>query len=130
MSKKVLRGVDLGDAIMRELNAYSEGLAVEMDNAAKRNAKELRKKLIYSSPEDTGEYSKGWKVKKISSKIPNQPSRYVVHNATSYRLTHLLEFGHAKKDGTERVKAQPHIEPARDEIEQQYLQDIEEAVKQ
>lgn len=129
MSQKVLKGVDLGDAIMRELNAYSEGLAVEMDNAAKRNAKKLRAMLIDSSPQDTGAYGSDWKVKEIPSKIPNQPSRYIVHNATKYRLTHLLEFGHAKKDGTERVKAQPHIAPARDEIEKQYLKDMEEAVK-
>lgn len=114
---------------MRELNAYSEGLATEMSNVAKRNAKRLRKELINASPEDTGEYSRGWKVKEIKSKIPSQPNTYIVHNATSYRLTHLLEFGHAKNGGTERVSAQPHIEPARDKIEQQYLQDIEEAVK-
>ncbi|MBR2175465.1 MAG: HK97 gp10 family phage protein [Clostridia bacterium] len=130
MSAKKLKGVDLGDAIMRELNAYSEGLATEADNAAKRNAKKLQKKLMNTSPEDTGKYSKGWRVKEIPNKsAPNQPSRYVVHNKTDYRLTHLLEYGHAKKGGTERVKAQPHIEPARDEIEKEFTEEMEEAVK-
>ena len=130
MSAKTLKGVELGDAIIREMNAYAEGLCTEMDNAARRNARRLRKKLTETAPEDTGEYSAGWRVKEIPSKVLNQPSKYVVHNATSYRLTHLLEFGHAKKDGTERVTAQPHIEPARDAIEKQYLEDIGEAIKE
>lgn len=129
MSAKTLKGVDLGDAIMRELQAYSEGLVTELDNAAKRNAKKLRQTIMEASPEDTGHYRTGWRVKEIPSKTSTQPSRYVVHNATSYRLTHLLEYGHAQKDGTERVKAQPHIEPARDAIEAQFQQEIEEAVK-
>lgn len=118
---------ELDEAIMRELQAYSNGIAVEVDNAAKRNAKKLMKKIMAGSPKKTGKYSKGWRVKEISSKLG--ASKYVVHNKTDYQLTHLLENGHALHGGTQRVEAQPHIGPARDEIEKVFIEDIEEAVK-
>lgn len=127
MSAKNLKGVDLGSEIMRELQAYSEALVTEADNAAKRSAKRLKKKLENTSPEDTGEYAHDWAVKEIKSKT-NGPSTYVVHNKENYRLTHLLEYGHATKDGTGRVKAQPHIEPARDDEEKKFLEDLESVV--
>ena len=126
MSKKNVKGIDLGDAIMRELRAYSEGLAIEADNTAKRNAKKLKQKIEEKSPEDTGSYSRGWRIKEISNQLG--ASKYVVHNKTDYRLTHLLEYGHATHGGTKTVKAQPHIIPARDEVEKMFLQEIEEMV--
>lgn len=127
MSAKNLKGVDLGSEIMRELQAYSQALVIEADNAAKRSAKRLKKKLENTSPKDRGGYSHSWRIKEFKSKT-NGPSTYVVHNKEHYRLTHLLEFGHAKKDGTGRVKAQPHIEPARDDEEKKFLEDLESVV--
>lgn len=122
-----LKGVNIGDAVMRELKAYSEALVTEADNAAKRSAKRLMKKLKDTSPEDTGDYAKDWAVKEIKSKTGG-PSSYVVHNKEHYRLTHLLEYGHATKDGTGHVKAQPHIEPARDNEEKKFLEELESVV--
>lgn len=130
MSKKTLKGVDIGnigDEIIKELNAYSEGLVIEADNAAKRSAKRLREDIIDASPKDTGAYGGSWKVKEIKSKT-NGPSKYVVHNEDHYRLTHLLEYGHVKNGGTERVKAQPHIEPARNKEAEAFADELEKVV--
>lgn len=127
MSAKNLKGVDLGSEIIRELQVYSEALVTEADNAAKRSAKRLKKKLENTSPKDTGGYGHDWAIKEVKSKT-NGPSTYIVHNKEHYRLTHLLEYGHAKKDGTGKVKAQPHIEPARDDEEKKFLEDLESVV--
>lgn len=40
----------------------------------------------------------------------------VIWNRTNYQLTHLLEFGHATRNGTGWVNAQPHIR----DVEQKY----------
>jgi hypothetical protein len=130
MSAKTLKGVDIGnigDEIIKELNAYTEGLVIEVDNAAKRSAKRLREEIIDASPEDTGAYGGSWRIKEIESKTGG-PSKYVVHNKDHYRLTHLLEYGHAKNGGTERVKAQPHIEPARDREAEAFAEELERVV--
>jgi len=123
-----IKSTDIGSAVMRELQAYTEALVTEADNAAKRSAKRLKKKIEDTSPEDTGAYANDWSIKEIKSKTVTAPSRYVVHNKEHYRLTHLLEYGHATKGGTERVKAQPHIEPARDEEEKNFLAELESVV--
>lgn len=122
-----LKGIDLGGAIMRELQAYCDGLVTEADNAAKRSANRLVKEIEATSPKDTGAYANDWRIKEIPSKTGG-PSRYVVHNKSHYRLTHLLEYGHAVKGGTGRVKAQQHIEPARDKEEKAFQDDLERVV--
>lgn len=122
-----LKGVDIGNAIMKELQAYCEGLITEADNAAKRSAKRLVKKLEDTSPKDTGAYAEDWHIKEIPNKTGGA-SRYVVHNKSNFRLTHLLEYGHAVKGGTGRAKAQPHIEPARDKEEKAFQDDLERVV--
>lgn len=118
---------DLADDIMRELRAYSDALAVEVDNISKRNARKLMKKIKETSPELTGDYKEGWRVKQVTDKLG--ASKYVVHNATDYQLTHLLEDGHAIAGGTGRVDAIPHIAPAEEEIAPKYMAEIEKAVQ-
>ena len=78
-------------------------------NAAKQAVTELKS----TSPAKTGDYRKGWKVKKVNKK--NGVFEVTVYNKTDYQLTHLLEYGHAKIIGGRNlgtVKAYPHIEQA------------------
>lgn len=44
-----------------------------------------------------------------------------------HRLTHLLVHGHATKDGG-RTKADPFLVNALEQVEKQYIEDVEEAV--
>lgn len=60
----------------------------------------------------TGDYAKTWTYKEESG-FMGYP-KYIIYNDKNYRLTHLLEYGHAVKNGTgwiagAEAKAKPHI---------------------
>ncbi len=124
---------DLAADIMREIESYNEALALEIDNASKGTAKKIAKELSETSPKDSGDYAADWAVKEVTGKKRYKyrmgTSKYVVHNRENYQLTHLLEEGHATKDGTSRVPAQPHIEPVEMEYVPKYLAKVEEAIQ-
>ena len=86
---------EYGDAILDKVDDILPGVA-------ERAAKQLRE----TSPERTGNYAKSWKVSKKTRAGTFSEMR--VYNEKYYRLTHLLEYGHASRNGG-RVKAQPHI---------------------
>jgi hypothetical protein len=54
--------------------------------------------------------------------------RWIIHNKTDYRKTHLLEHGHAKKNGG-RVAAQIHIGPAEDRAIVDFIDRVERAIR-
>lgn len=95
-------------------DAINEGLTVAPD--------ECKAELRNNSPKDTGDYSKGWKVKR-----DRKLKRAVVYNATHPGLTHLLENGHDivnKKGRYGRAPAHPHIAAAADESAQVFIDTI------
>lgn len=119
--------IDIGAAIMKELETYSNDLVERINVSAKKNANKLKREIQENSPEKTGSYKKGWRVKQVYKS--HTLSQYVVHNATDYQLTHLLEFGHAINGGTKRVKAIPHIAPAEEKIVSEFLNEVEKTVQ-
>ena len=52
----------------------------------------------------------------------------ISQKSPTYRLTHLLEYGHKTRSGT-RTKAQPHIKPVEEWAEREAMKEIEKAVK-
>ncbi len=72
----------------------------------------------------TGKYNKGWSVKKTKS---NNYVQATIYNK-EYALTHLLEKGHATRNG-KRTKAFKHIEPVADYITKKVTNDIENVIK-
>lgn len=120
--------IDIGAAIMKELETYSNDLVERINVSSKKCANELKKEIQENSPEKTGDYKKGWRVRQVYKS--HTLSQFVVHNATDYQLTHLLEFGHAVKGGTQRVKPIPHIAPAEEKIVDEFMNEVENAVKE
>ncbi|MGA3675636.1 HK97 gp10 family phage protein [Lysinibacillus agricola] len=107
----------LANEISRQLELYAGVVEEDIDVAAKKVSKEGEEKLKQTSPEGTrGEYATGWTIKK-------QGKNYILWNAEHYQLTHLLEKGHATRDGG-RTQAQPHIKP----VEQKMIKDFEKEV--
>lgn len=119
--------IDIGAAIMKELQNYSNDVVEKVNASSKECANKLKREIQQSSPEKTSSYKKGWRVKQVYKS--HTLSQYVVHNATDYQLTHLLEFGHAIKGGTRRVKPIPHIAPAEEKIVNEFLAEVEKAIR-
>ena len=99
---------DLATELATALSDYSEEVTQGVMKAIDEESKEAAKGLKNQSPVLTGDYAKGWTSKNTYkgkySKINT------IHNKTDYQLTHLLEYGHVKRNGG-RVAAKPHIKP-------------------
>lgn len=115
----------LAEAINEILDAYGEHVTEGMKEAVKKIANEAKRETRNASPKRTGKYRKGWAVKDTSTRLSAEA---IVHNRTSYQLTHLLEKGHALRRGGRtigHVKAFPHIGPA----EERAVKNFEKAVE-
>lgn len=111
MSAVAIKIDTLADAVAKELASYSQERTDDLKKAIKKVAKEAVQELKSTSPKDSGEYASTWKQKVVYE--DRSDIRVRVYNEDNYRLTHLLENGHAKVNGG-RVAAQPHIAPAED----------------
>lgn len=112
----------LADELAAGLLEYSEGVTEVIKKAVDTVSKSTAEELKKTSPVRTGAYAKDWAAKKAYE--DTRSKRNTVYNKKHYQLTHLLEFGHAKRNGG-RVAAVPHIKAA----EEKAAQEFEEAVK-
>lgn len=109
--------------IVNELRRYTTIVAEEVEEAKDIVSKDLVKNLKETSPKQTGAYARSWTRTK-------QGNKYIIHvKSPHYRLTHLLEKGHAKVGGG-RVAAKVHIRPAEVQAINDYLERIERAIQQ
>ena len=99
----------LADEIVMELRSYEQDVTDGIKEAVEQTAKQCLSDIKKNSPSLTGSYKKGWKKKKEYESVSD--IRFRIYNSTDYQLTHLLENGHAKRNGG-RVEGYPHIGPA------------------
>ena len=112
------------------LDSYSREVQEATNKAIDSVAKEAASKLRDTSPRKTGDYAKGWKVKKERGKDGLQT--VTVHNKTNYQLTHLLENGHVvrnKKGTYGRTRPIKHIAPVEEWAVDELPREIEERLK-
>ena len=103
------------------LSDYSKEIQEGIEKDGEQVANNAVAELKNTSPKRTGDYRKGWRKKKEQG---FQSFTYIIHNATNYQLTHLLEKPHLKRNGgltTPKV----HIYP----VEQQSIKEYEKMVE-
>lgn len=118
-------GIDidrLAQEIAQGLHEYSEEVTAGIKKVADEVTEETVNELNSTSPVLTGSYSKGWT--KTKAYEDSRSKRNTVHNKSDYQLTHLLERGHASKNGG-RVAPVTHIAP----VEEKAISTFEEKIK-
>lgn len=104
-------GIDLTNAVNDILRQYSDDVAEVAAEALEDVTKAATKKLKAESPKRTGKYAKGWTYEIKKGRVLNSSTIYGRKN--TYPLAHLLEHGHAKRNGG-RVAPVEHIKPVED----------------
>jgi hypothetical protein len=117
----------LAAEIAKGLAEYSQDVVEKVNASSEAVGKAAVKRLKQTSPKRYGNYAKSWAMK--TEKAIGQPHTRIIHaKAPHYRLTHLLEHGHAKRGGG-RVEGRPHIRPAEEQVIKDFVSEVEEAIK-
>ena len=112
--------------VMKQLNDYAELTTEGMKKAVNDAGKTVRKEIQAGAPVKSGRYKKSWTVKKTDES--STKLEVTVHSRDRYQLAHLLEHGHAKRNGG-RTRAITHIAPAEELGIEQLERDIERCIK-
>lgn len=116
----------LADEVVKCLNEYKDGVNSQLKKAVCKAGNTVKKNISQNAPKRTGAYAKSWSVKKI--KETKNSLSVTVHSKNRYQIAHLLEFGHAKRNGG-RVSARPHIARAEEKGIAQLESEIERSLK-
>jgi len=120
----------LAAAIESELQSYSQSVSQKIGEAVELVAKEVNDeiKAHVTFKQQTGLYVKAFRIKKINTGNKLNHSRIWHVASPHYRLTHLLEHGHALRNGG-RARAFPHIRFG-EELAERRMQELTEKAVQ
>ena len=116
----------LADTVMEYLNDYADVSAEGMKKAVRKAGNTVKKEIGANAPKDTGAYAKSWAVK--NTKETANALEVTVYSRNKYQLAHLLEHGHAKRNGG-RVVGKSHIAPAEETGIRQLEAEIERSLR-
>lgn len=102
----------LSAEIQKAVTEYADSISDDVKKAVDNTASELLENIKKDAPEKSGKYKKAMKLK---TDFENRTGKRVLWYVKSphYRLSHLLEKGHVKRNGG-RVRAYPHIQKNED----------------
>lgn len=118
---------ELSEAIGGLLDNYNREVINATKFEAKKHMDTLVKETKNTAPKKTGKYKRAITSRKEwENPLGVEYVWYV--KAPHYRLSHLLEYGHAKRNGG-RTKAFHFIQNATDPIVDSYVKAVEEVIK-
>lgn len=116
---------DLRAAVNGILEEYGDDAAEAIEKSATKVAKDVVKELKKGGAYNGGEdFNKGWTSQTTPTRLGTTA---VVYNKTKPGLAHLLEFGHAKRNGG-RTRAFNFIAPVADTIEQRFIDELNDTL--
>ena len=132
MSKKI--SVDeLSNVILEYLENFKDVTEEACNSGVLETAEEAVKELRSAHPAGSGKYGSwdkydsGWTKRSSKMKTKEKGILAVVYNKDHYRLTHLLEKGHALVGGG-RTQAFPHIAPVEQKCEDNLIKNIKKNI--
>lgn len=117
----------LDEAVKTTLENYNKVVVKGAKQKAKESMNRLVKVTKATAPKRTGRYAKSITSKQTRNDFFGAEYTWYV-KAPHYRLSHLLENGHAKKNGG-RVDGTHFIKKASDPILDEYVRAIEEVIQ-
>jgi len=118
----------LNETINNMLTLYSQEIRDGIDQVGEKNIKELVEETKKTAP--TGKRRKHYKnsIRYTIRKTRLNTSFIWYVNGSDYRLSHLLEDGHALRNGG-RVEGTHFIQKATDKMLENYEKDVEEVIQ-
>lgn len=117
----------LADAVEKELNLYGEKIVQGIKREARKSMTRLVRETKATAPKRRPKYAGS-----ITSKTLSESSRGAVYvwyvKGSEYRLSHLLERGHALRNGG-RVGGTHFIESALNPIMDDYEKSVKEVIE-
>ena len=126
MAGSSVRIDQMANEIMKGLTEYADLATDEMKSAVRKAGKTVRDEIKANAPKNTGKYASSWTAK--TTLESSHVLQITVHSPKKYQLAHLLENGHAKRNGG-RTQAHPHIALAEETGIRQLEADIERALR-
>lgn len=135
MSRERIHAGELGSALERELELYSQDVQEGIVRVTEDSMKNLVKKTKATAPTGRrhGQFKKNitadYQELRSADTLLGRKIRATWYvKAPDHRLTHLIVHGHATKDGG-RTRANPFLQNALDSVLPEYERGIEEVLK-
>jgi hypothetical protein len=116
----------INEALKEFAGAVDADVWYVTEKVANRAKENVVRGIKTSGIKGTGKYRKSIAVRNLKSR-ELQKKKVIYAKAPEYRLTHLLEYGHAKVNGG-RTNAFSHWEPAERQAIEDFMNELREAL--
>lgn len=116
----------INEALQEFAGAVDYDVWYVTEKVAKQAAANVREGIKSSGIKGTGAYRKSIRVRSLKEKRLVH-TKIVYAKAPEYRLTHLLEYGHATANGG-RTRAFTHWKPAEQKAIDDFVKELREAI--